>query len=125
MNLSKTCIIFNIESVIILINEQRNFLKINSFFGSPDHGALKAACPDPRMSFSGIPNSQHCGGLLAFDMIAAVALLAFSVQSEKKCFVLHLKELLHKKILKHAKLALQRANNPVVNETNCSETLDN
>jgi len=34
--------------------------------------------------------------------------------------------LLHnKKKLKHAKLALQRANNPVVNEMNCSETLDN
>jgi len=38
----------------------------------------------------------------------------------KNCFTIN-----NKKYLKHAKLALQRANNPVVNETNCSETLDN
>jgi len=48
------------------------FLKIKPFFGSPDQGALKTACPDPRMSFSGIPYSQYCEGLLAFVMIAAV-----------------------------------------------------
>jgi len=33
---------------------------------------LKAACPDPRMSFPGIPNSQHCGGIVAFVTIATV-----------------------------------------------------
>jgi len=48
------------------------------------------------MSVLGIPNSQHCGGLLVFhDSFCFVALLAFIVQIEKTCFVFHLKELLH------------------------------
>jgi len=40
--------------------------------GSPDQGALKIACPDTRMSFSGIPNKQHFGGFLVYIVIAAV-----------------------------------------------------
>jgi len=80
------------------------------------------------MSFSGIPSSQHCGGLLAFVMIAAVLWHYWSLLCKVRRRALHflLKNCftINKKYLKHAKLALQRANNPVINETNCSETLD-
>src|SRR6218665_3329041 len=96
------------------------FLNINPFFGSPDQGELKTTCPDPRMSFSGIPNNQHCGGLLAFVMIAAVLSHYWPLLCKVKiralyfiltnCFTIN-----NKKYLKHAKSALQRANKPVVN----------
>src|SRR6218665_2904973 len=81
------------------------------------------------MSFSGIPNSYYCGGLLAFVMMAAVLSrywpLLCKVRRRALYFILKNCFTINKKYLKHAKLALQRANNPVVNETNCSETLDN
>ena len=65
--------------------------KDKPIFGSPDQGTLKTACPDARMSFSGISNNQHCEGLLVFVTNNAlfVALLTFIVQSEKTCFVFH------------------------------------
>ena len=99
-------------------------------FGCPDQGTLKTTCPDPRMSFSGIPNRQHFGGLLAFchARYSFVALLSFIVQSEKTCFVFHLQYCVtinNKKYLNHATLSLQRANTPDVYETNCNETHDN
>src|SRR6218665_1075427 len=105
------------------------FLKIKPFFGSPDQGALKTVCPDSRMFFSGIPNSQHCGRLLAFVMIAAVLShywpLLCKVRRRALYFILKNCFTINKKFLNHAKLALQRANNPVVNARNCSEALNN
>src|SRR6218665_1018851 len=100
----------------------KEFLKINTFFGSPDQRALKTACPDlhVRMSSTNIPSGQNCGGLLVFVIIAAVLsrywLLLCKVKRRvlyfilKNCFTIS-----NITFLKHAKLALQRANNPVVN----------
>jgi len=49
------------------------------------------------MSFSGTRNSQHCGGLLVFIMIAAVFSHYWPLlcQVKRRVFVFHLKELLH------------------------------
>jgi len=81
------------------------------------------------MFFSGIHNSQYHWGLLAFIMIAAVLShywpLLCKVKRRALYFILKNCFKINRKYLKHAKLALQRANNPIVNETNCSETLDN
>jgi len=85
--------------------------------------------PDLKMSLPGIPNNQHCGGLLLFVMIAAVSshywILLCKMKRRalyfifKNCFTIN-----NKRYLNHAKLTLQRANNSVVYETNCNETLD-
>src|SRR5688572_33512099 len=97
------------------------FLRIASFFGSPD----------PRMCLSGVTNNQHCGKLLvdASAMIAAVfvayELLLQKVKKTCAVCLFRIQGWLHrfKKYSIHAKLAAYRAilNNPIVYETNCDE----
>src|SRR6218665_113397 len=87
-NYCRFCGLINFSSILVTIHK---IPKDKPIFGSPDQGALKPSCPDPRMSFSGISNNQHCEGLLVFVTNNAlfVALLTFIVQSEKTCFVFH------------------------------------
>jgi len=47
------------------------------------------------MSFSGIPNSQHCGGFLDHVTIAAVLLHYWLLLCKVKRSPLYFKELLH------------------------------